>query len=292
MWWNEAGTLTSRKGKAALIALVLGVLTLSLTGTVAQPPAAQPMVGYAGLRPDWLRLPLATPAPPPTVVAAAPAPQASPTVAAPAPVKPPEPSEPMPAAAISPPAAPPPVEPPEASEPIPAAAIWPPAEAPASAAAAALPTTDPAPPPTPAVTEGPDPPFAQMLLDLTNQARLANGLVPLAADPALAAAAQEYAELHALLSPDRLDHRLNGSNIDSRAEAEGYSGWTLMAENLVWCSADPSPSPADVVQQWLASAAHRDNILNPTLNETGVGCYVRASEQPFRICVQDFGARP
>jgi len=261
--------LRNRKGKAALIALVLGLLTLSLTATVAQWPSARPMVSYVGLRPDWVRLPLATPSPPPTVVAATPTPQASPTVASPAPV-----------------------EPPEASEPMPEAAIPPPAEAPVSVAAAELPPASPTPSPTPTVTEGPDPPYAQMLLDLTNEARLANGLAPLATDPALAAAAQEYAELHAYLSPDRLDHHLNGSNIDSRAEAEGYSGWTLMAENLVWCSADSSPSPADVVQQWLASAAHRDNILNPTLNETGVGCYVRASEQPFRICVQDFGARP
>jgi len=261
--------LRNRKGKAALIALALGFLTLSLTATVTQQPAARLMVSYAGLRPDWVRLPLATPSPPPTVVAATPVPQASPTVASPAPV-----------------------EPPEASEPIPDAAIPPPDEDPASVAAAELPTENPTPSPTPAVTEGPDPSYAQMLLDLTNEARLANGLTPLATDPALAAAAQKYAELHTYVSPDRLDHHLNGSNIDSRAEAEGYSGWTLLAENLVWCTADASPSPTDVVQQWLASEGHRGNILNPTLNETGVACYVRASEQPFRICVQDFGARP
>jgi uncharacterized protein YkwD len=199
------------------------------------------------------------------------------------------PATPQPLPAV---AAPAPVEPPELSEPAVAAGISPPAEAPPSASAAALPTASPAPPPAPTVTEGPDPPFAQMLLDLTNQARLANGLAPLAPHPALVTAAEEYAELHAYLSPDQLGHHLNGSTIDSRAEAEGYSGWTLMAENLAWCSADPPLSPADVVQQWLASEAHRDNILNPTLNETGVGCYVRVSDQPFRICVQEFGARP
>jgi uncharacterized protein YkwD len=32
-------------------------------------------------------------------------------------------------------------------------------------------------------------------------------------------------------------------------------------------------------------------MLNPTVNEIGVGCYVSAAQQPFRICVQDFGAR-
>lgn len=142
------------------------------------------------------------------------------------------------------------------------------------------------------MTEGSDLAFAQAIVELTNQARVANGLAPLAEHPALVAAAQEYADLHAHLSPDRLDHRLNGSTIDSRAEAEGYTGWTFLAENLVWASVEPPLSPADAVQQWLASPAHRGNILNPAVNETGVGCYVSASERPFRICVQDFGARP
>jgi uncharacterized protein YkwD len=91
--------------------------------------------------------------------------------------------------------------------------------------------------------------------------------------------------------PHRLDHRLNGSTIASRTEAEGYAGWTFLAENLVWSGFEPPHSPAEVVQQWLASPAHRDNMLNPAVEETGVGCYVSAAERPFRICVQDFGVR-
>ena len=154
------------------------------------------------------------------------------------------------------------------------------------------PTASPWPPLAPAVTEGPDLAFAQAIAELTNQARLANGLNPLAERSALVAAAQQYADLHAHLSPDRLDHGLNGSTIGSRAEADGYVGWTFLAENLVWCGFDPPLSPEDIVQLWLASPAHRDNMLNPTVNETGAGCYVSAAERPFRICVQDFGARP
>jgi len=153
------------------------------------------------------------------------------------------------------------------------------------------PTESPAPPPAPAVAEGLDLAFAEAIVEVTNQARLANGLSPLAEDPALVAAAQEYADLHAHISPDHLDHGLNGSTLGSRAEAEGYTGWTFLAENLVWSGFAPPLSPAEVVQQWLASPAHRANLLNPTVNETGVGCYVSATQQPFRICVEDFGVR-
>jgi len=188
--------------------------------------------------------------------------------------------------------------PPAPTETIAIAAVSPPAEDPAPPTvgaeptpSAAAPTEGPAPPTPSATAEGPDLAFAEAVVELTNETRLANGLDPLAENPALVAAAQEYADLHAHISPHRLDHSLNGSTLDSRAEAEGYVGWTFLAENLVWSSFNPSLSPAETVQQWLASPAHRDNMLNSTVNETGVGCYVSTAQQPFRICVQDFGAR-
>jgi uncharacterized protein YkwD len=189
--------------------------------------------------------------------------------------------------------APPPlVETPAPTETIAIAGVFRPIEIPPSpTASAAPPTASPTLPRTPVATEGPDLAFAEAILALTNQQRLANGLAPLAEHPALVAAAQEYADLHAHVSPDRLDHSLNGSTLDSRAEAEGYAGWTFLAENLVWSGFDPPLSPAETIQQWLASPAHRDNMLNPAVEETGVGCYVSAAERPFRICVQDFGVR-
>jgi len=189
--------------------------------------------------------------------------------------------------------APPPlVERPAPTETIAIAGVFRPIEIPPSPpASAAPPTASPTLPRTPVATEGPDLAFAEAILALTNQQRLANGLAPLAEHPALVAAAQEYADLHAHVSPDRLDHSLNSSTLDSRAEAEGYAGWTFLAENLVWSGFEPPLSPAETIQQWLASPAHRDNMLNPAVEETGVGCYVSAAERPFRICVQDFGVR-
>ena len=269
-----AGLLRNRKGKAALIALILGLLTLSLAPAVAERPGSRPAAGYAGPRPDWVRLPSATPAPSPTATEAAPA--AATEQPAPAPRKP------LPTAEAPPPAP---------TETVAIAAFSPPTEAPPTATAAAPPVESPA-QPAPIVREGPDLAFAEAIVELTNEARLANGLNPLAEHSALVAAAGEYADLHAYVSPDRLDHHLNGSTLDSRAEAEGYAGWTFLAENLVWSGFEPPLSPAEAVQQWLGSPAHRDNMLNPTVNETGVGCYVSAAQRPFRICVQDFGSRP
>jgi len=280
-----AGLRCGGSGKAALIAFVLGVLALSLIPTVAiqpgdrSPDSGSPM-SYAGLRPDWVRVP-----PLPTV--------APPAITQPTPATPTE--QPLPAPTPAEPA--PTVEAPPPTETISIAGVATPVEVLPSATAAlvespAPPTQSPSLPSTPATAEGQDLAFAEAVVELTNEARLANGLNALTQHPALVAAAQKYADLHAHVSPDRLDHSLNGSNLGSRIEAEGYVGWTFLAENLVWSSFEPPLSPAEAVQRWLASPAHRDNILNPTVNETGVGCYVSVTDRPFRICVQDFGARP
>lgn len=281
-----AGLLPNRKGKAALIALTIGLLSLSLAPTVAVRPGSRSLTSYAGLRPDWMRLPTVVrpgQTPSPTATQAAPA-----TPEQPGPVLTPAPTEPESLPTVE---APTPEEPPTPTETIAIAGVSPPAEAPPSATAAAPPAASPTPSPGPVVTEGPDLAFAEAILALVNEERLANGLNPLAQHPALVAAAEEYADLHAHLSPDRLDHRLNGSTLSSRVEAEGYTAWTFLAENLVWSGFDPPLSPAEVVQQWLASPTHRNNLLNPSVGETGIGCYVSSAQQPFRICVQDFGAR-
>jgi len=139
--------------------------------------------------------------------------------------------------------------------------------------------------------EGLDLEFARRLVELTNEARAASGLSPLSEQPYLTSAAQKYAELHALLSPNALNHWLNGSSVQSRIEAEGYTNWTIWSENLMWATVDPPYSAEQVMQMWLASADHRNNILNLAFQEIGIGCYIGMADGLFRICVQDFGAR-
>lgn len=284
-----AGLRCGGRRKAALI--VLALIALSLACTFAIQPrdlslGGRSPVSYAGLRPDWVRLEPESPAPPSIateVLTAAPTelPTSTPTPPPPTPAEEaPPPTETIAIAGVAPPVVI-----------LPRATAAPPAESPSPTVSPPPPTENPS-PPAPAVAEGLDLAFAEAIVDLINETRLANGLNPVAQHPALAAAAQKYAYLHAHVSPDRLDHNLSGSTLGSRIEAEGYTGWTFLAENLLWGSFEPPLSPAEAVQQWLASPAHRDNILNPTVNETGVGCYVSSTERPFRICVQDFGARP
>jgi uncharacterized protein YkwD len=293
-----ASLLCGGRRKVALIVLIL--LALSLASTVAMQPGDRSPdsgspIGYTGLRPDWVRVPPFHLTQTPSPVAIQPDP-ATPTML---PLSTPTPVEPPPTAEAPPPtetigiagvlvpieAPPSPAAPPVESPPLPAESPSPPVENPP-------PPTETPSPPAPVVTEGLDLAFAAAIVELTNQARLANGLTPLTEHPALVAAAQKYADLHAHVSSDRLDHNLNGSTLASRIEAEGYTGWAFLAENLVWVSADPPLSPAETVQQWLNSSAHRSNMLNSTVNEIGVGCYLSSAQQPFRICVQDFGARP
>jgi uncharacterized protein YkwD len=284
-----AGLRCGGRRRAALI--VLALLALGLAATVATRTDGPSQdgelpTGYAGLRPDWVHLKLESPAPPSTTTEVLTPPTELPT-SAPTPLAPtpteevPLPTETIAIAGVAPPV--------EVSPSATAALVEspaPPTQSPAP------PTPSPSPSSTPTSAGGLDLAFAEAVVELTNEARVANGLNALAQHPALVAAAQKYADLHAHVSPDRLDHNLNGSTLASRIEAEDYAGWTFLAENLLWGSFEPPLSPADAVQQWLASPAHRDNILNPTVNEIGVGCYVSAAGQPFRICVQDFGARP
>ena len=270
--------------KAALIAFVLGALSLSLMLVATQPshlsPDSGPPAIYTGVRPDWVRvLPLPS-ASPSATIQPAPATPTEPPLATPSPVEPP-----------------PTVEAPPPTETITIASVATPVEVPASPTAApsvesSPPPTESPPPPATAVAEALDLAYADAIVELTNEVRVANGLNPLTQHPALVAAAQEYAELHVQISPDRLDHRLNGSTLASRAETEGYAGWSLLAENLFWGSSEPPLPAAQAVDLWLASPSHRENLLNPALTEIGVGCCMSAAQQPFRICAQEFGARP
>jgi uncharacterized protein YkwD len=273
-----AGLFRNRIEKTALLVLVFGLFALIPVPAMTHPSAARRPAGYTGLRPDWVRLPPAppTPSPIPIQITPTPPPEPSPTaeIVAPPTVEAEPPPEPIAIAAVPP------------------SAVPPSAEAPPSDTPEVAPPTVAETPPEPAVTEGLDLALAEDIVALTNQTRLANGLTALVEHPALVAAAEAYADLHAHVSPDRLDHTLNGSTVGTRADAAGYVGWMFLGENLIWSTFDGCRSAEDLVQEWLNSPAHRGNMLNPALNEIGVGCYVSAGEQPFCICAQEFGVRP
>jgi len=102
--------------------------------------------------------------------------------------------------------------------------------------------------------------YAAELVDLTNAARAAEGLDPLAESECARTAGLERAA--ALVGRDDLTHAPLAPVIKDCAPL------TMAAENLVNSSAEP----ADVVDAWLGSPGHRANIVDPALTQIGIGC--------------------
>ncbi|MGD1807252.1 CAP domain-containing protein [Dapis sp. BLCC M126] len=109
--------------------------------------------------------------------------------------------------------------------------------------------------------------FIDRVVELTNQERIQLGLDPLTADPLLNQAAQIHTENMA--EQDFFDHTgLDGSSAGDRIEATGYD-FSAWAENI----AAGQQTPEAVVAAWMGSEGHRANILNPNLEEIGIGYY-------------------
>jgi len=103
-----------------------------------------------------------------------------------------------------------------------------------------------------------------------NDVRVEHGLEPLAPESALVTAAQAYSRR--MLAEDRFGH---AAEWWKRLERAGASG-TRLGENLGYCAAKVCPhgSPDLLVERWLASPAHRANLLQPRFDHVGVGIAV------------------
>src|SRR5262245_49633734 len=94
--------------------------------------------------------------------------------------------------------------------------------------------------------------FAAKVVDLTNAERQTAGLAPLSLSPELADAAQNYSQV--LASGECFAHTCGPvPDFADRDGAAGYNDWTTIGENI----AAGSPTPDDVVAQWMASPGHR-----------------------------------
>lgn len=110
--------------------------------------------------------------------------------------------------------------------------------------------------------------FAKQLLDLVNQQRRGAGLKPVKLNPLLTASAQAHSQDMAL--NDFFGHRgSNGSTAEARIAATGYNAFTS-SENI----AAGFATPTGVMQAWMSSPLHRKNLLNPILQEMGVGFFL------------------
>ena len=118
---------------------------------------------------------------------------------------------------------------------------------------------------------------------LTNNERIAAGYPGLEYNGVLARAAQGHAADMRVCS--YFAHEcLDGRTPFDRMAAAGYAGST-MGENI----AAGQQTPQEVVEGWMESKGHRENILNPDFTEIGVG-YEYSEDSLGPRWVQNFGS--
>jgi Cysteine-rich secretory protein family len=118
----------------------------------------------------------------------------------------------------------------------------------------------------------------QQVMGLANADRAQQGLAPLKWDPALAQAAAEHAQLMA--QQPALSHQYSGEpDLVARAGGAG-AHFRSIAENVAL-----APSPQALEKEWMNSAPHRANLLNPAMNVIGVGLVKRGGNY---YAVEDF----
>jgi uncharacterized protein YkwD len=114
--------------------------------------------------------------------------------------------------------------------------------------------------------------MAEATLCLLNGERADHGLAPLAANPRLTQAATAYAA--DLVAGSYFSHTgRDGSDVLDRIRGAGYlprGAAFVLGENLAWGSGALA-TPGAIMNAWMNSPGHRDNILNPEFREIGVG---------------------
>jgi len=123
-------------------------------------------------------------------------------------------------------------------------------------------------------------PEARQLLEATNTDRAKQGLGPLKWNAALARAAQKHAEL--MVGQRTLLHQYEGeADVDVRVRQEG-AHFHVVSENLA-----AAQTPAALETAWMHSPRHRAIILDPRLNEIGIGIVRQGG---YLWAVEDFSA--
>ncbi|NEB92759.1 CAP domain-containing protein [Streptomyces bauhiniae] len=141
---------------------------------------------------------------------------------------------------------------------------------PVQTATAAAPST-----PQPAATASGD---VARIVELVNAERAKAGCSPVALNSTLTKAAQDHSA--DMAAHNTMSHTgSDGSDPGSRITAAGYR-WSAYGENVAYGYA----TPEQVMDGWMNSPGHRENILNCSYKEIGVGL-----AQPGSYWTQDFG---
>ncbi len=118
-----------------------------------------------------------------------------------------------------------------------------------------------------------------------NRVRAAHGLAALRHDAALHRAARSHSR--SMVARNLFSH----GNFAARMRSFGVRGPRL-GENLGWGTGGAA-SPRAIVQAWLASPAHRANLLRPGFRRVGVGAIIGtfAGASGARVVTADFAGR-
>jgi uncharacterized protein YkwD len=110
------------------------------------------------------------------------------------------------------------------------------------------------------------------VFDLVNAERASNGLTPLMWIDKAADAARSHSE--DMAANRYLSHYdLHGRKVSQRAEDAGLNDWRWLGENIAWLSGHSDPTNR-VVENWMRSKGHRENILQQNFNQSGIGMAV------------------
>jgi uncharacterized protein YkwD len=117
-----------------------------------------------------------------------------------------------------------------------------------------------------------------LVFDLTNQARQAQGLPPLIKDGELRQAARNFS--NDMLIRWFFDHTTpDGVEFDERIMGQYHHRAFLFGENIWFASgyhfANLRRLAQEIVDDWMTSPGHRENLLDPEFTHLGVGVSVR-----------------
>ncbi len=130
---------------------------------------------------------------------------------------------------------------------------------------------------------------AGVMLCMTNYARAANGLAPLALNRQLGRAAEQKSA--DILACDEFSHEACGRPFQFWIQRYGYlKGCWRAAENIAWGTGNYA-TVGSIFTAWLESPEHHANILGP-YREIGIGLRVGEVEgyEAAAVWTQDFGS--
>lgn len=115
---------------------------------------------------------------------------------------------------------------------------------------------------------------------LVNRERTARGLPPLRENQLLSAASLEHSE--DMVRRRYFEHTSpDGRSVGDRLRAIGYArGVSASAGENIAYGAGTESTPASIVDAWMHSRGHREDILRPAFSEIGIGIALGAPELP------------